>query len=145
MAKIFPGAVEKGNREAGTQWHGRFLPGHFELSAKQKYQYQPRTKQYEIRKAKTKGHRKPLVWSGALKNAVTATNVIIAATPNWVKVIMRGPPWQTKRLLRFRGSSGKGPNMEKELTIVGSDEHRTLGIIHRDVTARVLNTTKAND
>lgn len=45
-------------------WHKRFIPQHFREIAKSLYDYKPRSKRYEARKKRLKGHTKPLVFTG---------------------------------------------------------------------------------
>lgn len=57
-------AVKEALQRTVLEWWRRYMPGHFRNEAKGKYSYQPRTAAYEKRKARQKGHRRPLVWSG---------------------------------------------------------------------------------
>jgi len=69
-AKAFRTATKEAYFELLQTWHRRFLPGHFAAGAVGKYGYQPRSAAYMRRKARTKHHQKPLVWSGETLAAV---------------------------------------------------------------------------
>ncbi len=57
-------------KEAIAFWHKQFLPMHFTEAASQRYHYADRTRKYEERKARVKGHSRPLVWSGDAERQV---------------------------------------------------------------------------
>src|SRR5690606_36737012 len=69
LARAFGPSARAAALSAVTHWHGQMMPGHFANDAKSRYQYQPRTKKYEIRKARKYGHRRPLVYSGDSERA----------------------------------------------------------------------------
>lgn len=71
----------------GRRWHRDILPHHFEVSAGQRYGYQPRTRAYMIRKAKVKHHQKPLVWSGRTETGMRQ-QARISVVKSTVKVTM---------------------------------------------------------
>lgn len=68
----FVRGLRAGVRKAIQFWKLKFVPRHFETSAVREYDYQLRTKEYQIRKARVKKHQKPLVWSGTLRTMVLA-------------------------------------------------------------------------
>lgn len=51
---------------------------HFSTSAYQEYGYAPRSKGYQLRKAKKKGHQRPWVWTGETERTMHAGSVITA-------------------------------------------------------------------
>ncbi len=63
-------AVREGLKVAARHWHRNFAQKHFTTQGDREYDYQPRTKQYMIRKARKKGNQLPLVWSGSLRSMV---------------------------------------------------------------------------
>lgn len=68
----FVRGLYQGVRKAIQFWKLQFLPKHFWPGAVREYDYQNRTKEYMIRKARRKGHQRPLVWSGTLRQMVLA-------------------------------------------------------------------------
>ena len=62
--------------EVGEWWHSQVMPGHFDFAAMAKYHYRPRTKNYQLRKARQKRHQRPLVWSGRLEAAAKASKTM---------------------------------------------------------------------
>lgn len=82
------------------QEHRGRLPGHFEVIAVNKYGYKPRSKRYQIRKAKRYGTTAPLVRTGALKAAILS-NAKVVATAN--KAELRSKGSKTSQLMsQFR-------------------------------------------
>lgn len=65
---------------AGAElWFRQFLPRHFKADAAARYpgDYVPRTRAYQIRKAREKGHQNLMVWSGALQRTITSKFTLI--------------------------------------------------------------------
>lgn len=82
------------------QEHRGRLPSHFEVMAVNRYGYKPRSKRYQIRKAKRYGTTAPLVRTGALKAAILA-NAKVVATAN--KAELRSKGSKTSQLMsQFR-------------------------------------------
>ena len=110
---------------ARYHWRHR-IPLRFQLTSAQaplaqQLGFEPRTKAYEIRKAKTLGHRRPLVLTGGMEQAVTSTFQEPRATRRSGRVTA------TLRLfapfyVRFRGRSGTGPDMRAELSAITEQE-----------------------
>lgn len=74
--------MRKLNRQAMTRIRFGFLQRHFENNQFTRpggpYGYKARTARYQIRKAKTKGHQKPLVFSGRMLATMTSSARITA-------------------------------------------------------------------
>lgn len=74
--------MEKLNRQAMTRIRFNYLPRHFQVNENTRpgggYGYTARTGRYQIRKAKTKGHQKPLVWSGKMLISIMSSSRITA-------------------------------------------------------------------
>lgn len=66
----FQTAIRSGWAEALLLWQRTIASGHFTPGARFKYRYKPRSKAYEARKKRVKGHNVPLVWSGASRRTV---------------------------------------------------------------------------
>lgn len=63
--KRYKKAVVEGFAYTGTWWHRKRLPVHFSERGASIYGYTPRSKSYQKRKRKAKGHNRPMVWTGA--------------------------------------------------------------------------------
>lgn len=85
-------AVNQVVKVAGSlvmQEHRGRLPGHFEVSAVSKYGYKPRSKRYQLMKAKKYGTTAPMVRTGALKAAILR-NAKVVATANKAELRSKG-------------------------------------------------------
>ena len=75
------------NREIGVLHRNRTLKQHFENNAETRpggaYGYEARAKKYQIRKARKKGHQKPLTFTGTLKQNVISTSRVTATQHKW--------------------------------------------------------------
>jgi hypothetical protein len=146
MLRQLPKALEKANKDVGVEWFTKMLPGHFEPSAVSKYKYQPRTKGYQIRKAKKQGHQKPLVWSGAMSQALMSAGNI-KGTPRQATVRMSGPRW-LKGWIAMSGSTRGGapanyPNKEQEIKRITDDERDHLAEVLKKRMAVEINNLRA--
>ena len=92
VADEFRRALRAELAETGRRWHGTMLPGHFEIAAEKKYAYKPRTKGYSIYKAKRFGHRRPLVFSGAMERQLRQA-ARVTSTSKGVRVALTGPKY----------------------------------------------------
>lgn len=100
-----------------VDWHENMLPQHFLAAAESRYGYESRTKVYQLRKTKTKGHRNPISFSGRTQDAMTGF-AEIRATARGFRVKMLAPPW-----IRPAGKPLKGqPDMGAELVAVTPQE-----------------------
>lgn len=68
--RVWDRGIRMGLRNATLFWQREMAAGHFEQGAAGKYGYAPRTKKYQIRKAKRWGHQQPLVWTGVTRDWV---------------------------------------------------------------------------
>ena len=75
------------NREIGVLHRNRTLKKHFENNAETRpggaYGYEARTKKYQIRKAKKKGHQRPLSFTGEMRRTVTGSSRVTATQHRW--------------------------------------------------------------
>lgn len=92
------------------------LPRHFERNSKTTpggaYGYEKRKRDYQMRKAKVKGHQKPLVFTGKLKTAIQS-NVKITAT-------------STRGRLKTRGYFPMTAQRRNEIEAISMDEIQDL-------------------
>lgn len=140
------------------QWHDQYMPGHFDLAAARKYDYQPRkgdgepakievtrTSQsgqtyrairanphYSWRKRRQKGHNCPLVWSGDSERAArqqVALSSRFSKAEQAVKATAAMPGLQ-KYFYQYRSDLGQ-PDKAAELLRTTSDEVAGLGRHYR--------------
>jgi len=109
--------------EAGISWHRVILPQHFQIRAEKRYGYQPRDPDYARGKAKRKGHRRPLVYTGALEYAVTAA-ARVSGSSRRANVRLSGPRY----LYAYRKDVSQ-PDKAAELTAVDQSDERFVGAI----------------
>lgn len=96
---IVPGttvpAIRRARKEALRRmlatWKAERLPEHFTLRAKTEYGYQPRTAEYQKRKARRKHHQIPLVYSGETKRQATEGGGRISGTSKRARLWFRVP------------------------------------------------------
>lgn len=86
-------------RSIGEWWHSERAPVHFTPAAMALYNYQPRTRLYQIRKAKTKGHQNPLEWSGRFKASALAAKTMKISGQGKVRMRLSvWGGWETSRV-----------------------------------------------
>ena len=120
----------------GAYWHRHMLPKHFTEQGAREYHYAKRTRNYQKRKRREKGHNLPLVWSGESRRMSRTRNV--KATFKGVKVLVRAPGLNRIR----RSKSGKGINKRDELVRVTQREAGTLrDVWKRNVKMRIAGIT----
>lgn len=98
----------------GIHWHSHFLAKHFTFAGGMEYGYTKRTAEYEKRKARTKGHRQPLVWSGRSKERATSLREV-RATFRKAEIVLHAPA------LNFRNRHSQ-VNMIEEIRAVSDAE-----------------------
>lgn len=89
---------------------------------------------YMMRKWNKFHHQLPLVFTGALRDAVTKS-VTLVAGERGLRIIMKGPAW-LKGFSKFRGRNGTGPDMYRELTTIIQDEAEALARTMKDAMAK---------
>jgi len=89
-AKTWRGMLKEAWERAGRHWHRYILRKHFQRGAYAEYNYQPRTTKYEKRKARVKGHRRPLVWSGQAEREAHRT-LDLRVTSKGAKIVLHVP------------------------------------------------------
>lgn len=120
QAKELRPATAEGLRRVGAWWHEDVLPGHFDVSAQQKYGYAARKKGYMIYKAKRFHTRRPLYLTGHMKEAVEGAAQITADSKG-LRVRMRGP----KYLYQMKKAQSR-VDKAAELTRISSNEEREM-------------------
>ena len=123
-ARHFPKIMREELGEEGRRWWRSTLPGHFTPSGAIKYDYQPRSVAYLIKKKRVKGHQDPIVWSGETKSMVTRmVRITSKSTPfgSEATIALMGP----KQLFAYR-KDYKQPDKADELTTVTSEEQNEM-------------------
>ena len=102
-------------------WHDNILRHHFSYAAYSRYAgvYAPRTKKYEVRKAKKYGHRNPLEFTGRTKRDVMSRITVSGSAK-----AARGRMMSANRALNF-GGRGKH-DLRAELLAVSAPEMRQM-------------------
>ena len=128
-----PPAMRGGLRRVITYWHRKYLRQHFRKGARQRYGYKPRSRRYEERKFRAKGHRAPLTWSGLTRRMVQLP-IPVMATAKSGRGVMQ-VPWYVRMVPRKRNA----PSLGKELIITRTDEARDMqDVLHDDVLEQLL-------
>lgn len=124
--------------DSAKVWHRRFLPIHFTTAAWRRYDYTPRTKRYEIRKARTKRHRRPLVFSGRTRDMVRqAVFAVRKSKGEHVGTArMPVPPYFFKH--PYRKATGKFIDKPAELTAIAGEEEQAFAELARRRVLRSL-------
>ena len=104
------------------EWHGKFLPRHFEVGARGRYGYRNRTVGYEIRKRWKFGHGKALVWTGRMRDMLKAG---IAASGTSKRIT--GKMWSPHPLGAM--IKNKPNSMADEIVAVSPPELNALGLV----------------
>ena len=112
-AEVAP-VTTKALMAVGRWWQGGPMEYHFEPFAVPKYGYKPRSYRYTMRKFKTFGHKRPLVWSGAFRAKARAGRIGV-----------RGKRRQEVRLI-FRGGF---PARRQELFARVPSENETIRVM----------------
>lgn len=113
-------------------WHRRFIRRHFTMAAFGLYGYKKRSIEHQRDKLHEKGHKLPIVWSGATRTLVTSF-VRKSGTAKRATGTMFAP-WYVNTKAR-RGI--KGPILGDELTAVMPSETVAIAsMIGRDLVRR---------
>ena len=116
--------------QVGLLWHRKFRPRHFSMKAISRYGYEERTRGYNFRKKKAKGHVIPLVFTGEAR--VLSTQANIRNTSKGVTITM-----PALRKLNRRPKTSK-VNKSAEMTRVSLDELREVEqFAKRDIERRI--------
>ena len=125
-------AAREGVADAARVWHRKLLPIHFTFAAVRRYAYAARTKKYEIRKAKLKRHRRPLVWSGETRRQATTAARFAARKSREDQVgEARMPVPRYFFYHPHNRASGRYIDKVAELTAVTREEEQALGEVLR--------------
>ncbi len=110
----------------GRYWHTELRPKHFTRAGAAEYGYQPRTADYQRRKARQFGHQDPLVFTGESRRRTRTARIVPFATATrvGVRVRMNAPN------LNYRPQPD-APNLREELTTISNAEGAVLGRLHR--------------
>jgi hypothetical protein len=134
-------------RAVGLYWVEKFLQGHFEPGAAEKYRYKFRSRAYRDRKDRLLaagrpfakggapvigGGNQPNVLTGYMRREMTRS-VVVRGFPSRATVIMYGPQYLTTRFHK-KAQPDKG----KEITTVTEAERKELsGVLLAEVEKRI--------
>jgi hypothetical protein len=137
MKKELRPAVKSELQETISFWHSRYLREHFKTSAVSKYRYDKRSANYQKRKARVKGHQKPLVWSGELEKK-SKRAIRLGGTSKRATGTMDVPPYTYKY-------HANQPHKAAELTAVTDKEIRNMAGYMQAKLVRKLNRLKTKE
>jgi len=112
-------------------WHREMLPKHFEEGADNVYKYERRTRRYVERKQRQKGHKRPLVWSGASRD-MALRKIEIRPTKKQTKGIVH-----VAKAFNFSGRFGM-PDMKAEVSKILKREACVIRKVIGDEVAKGL-------
>lgn len=112
--------------EVGKIWFRHTLPEHFETSAVNKYGYQPRTAKYMKRKARQKGHQRPLTWSGEMRTEILSYERV-DRTRHGAAVKLYGPRY----FFAFRKDYGQADKAAEVTRVTVAEEQAMASMIGR--------------
>lgn len=109
-------------------WHEKYLQKHFgpaaAVNARYPGVYAERTREYQRRKRRAKGHTRMLEWSGELRQSVTQQKRTGGSTKRaWIR--MRYPS-RVSQSSRGKWSSQRYNNIERELTAIAGVEEKAM-------------------
>lgn len=96
------------HREVMVKHLRETVPQHFDERAKNVYHYERRSRKYEARKLRVKGHTRPLVWSGRTLRELKQQEGGIIATAT-----------RSRLVYRFHWQNVKAENRRKQSTFLG--------------------------
>ncbi len=118
-------AFKHAYEEALDFWHKKIRPGHFEVSALAKYGYTPRTVGYE----RSKGHRRPLIYSGDSERATERNYIQFAARSASLHMDAGNLLWRP---------GGGRINMREELLATTSEDEAAMARVFENKIAQVF-------
>jgi hypothetical protein len=101
LARSHGEATQESLQDIGRLWHHQMLPGHFTVEGGRRYNYAKRSEKYMIRKARLKGHQRPLTYSGFTEKSAKSIRDV-RSTRKHVKVTLHA------RALNFLAKRGMG-------------------------------------
>lgn len=128
LAKEHKQADREAKRHLNYYWWLHLLPTKFIPSAVQRYRYKPRTRGYQIRKAKIKGHNRPMEWSGTLRRRMEGKKPPVVHRGRATTMRFTGLPRYTyfRSGVNQRGIYYDRPNMPLDLITVDDADQRKL-------------------
>lgn len=126
-------------KEGALYWWKHYLPQHFEQGAGRRYPgaYRSRSAAYRQRKRAKKGHDRPMVWSGEMRDTLVRNQPGFEERKNarQVKVTLRLAFARAANL--WRGGNRKH-NFPESITAINVAEQRTLRTIIENAAARLM-------
>ena len=142
-ARLLNDARRDSYQELGDHFHQTNLPRRFTFFGQRLLGYQTRTKKYNNRKQREKGHRLPLVWSGVTRDRVlsslTRIRAFATSRNSHVSLTLNAPALN----LRANASS---PNLRQEITRVADRELRPLErVLHSSLESKFNSIEEASN
>jgi len=131
--------VKAGLAEVGDHWHGSILPGHFDRGAANKYKYKRRSRKYNERKLRRRGHKIPLVDTGQMARMVKRM-ARVTSTSKGARVALKGPRY----LHQYRKDFGQ-PDKAAEIIKVTAKEAGDLARLLDEIVTKKLNDNKQRE
>lgn len=123
---IHSSAVRNGLNKAANFWRKKYAPLHFKPGAEARYGYRRRTETYKRRKLRKQGHQLPLVFTGALREAVTKGKVRRQKTsPTSIDLILRLPTSRGADYARYNPNLPPG-QIIREVTATTDEERNAM-------------------
>ncbi len=109
-------------------WHAKLLPAHFSGRAMSKYPeaYAPRSKTYQLRKARRRGTTAPWVWSGETRR-ITLHNVPTIRerqTARTLRIVVHLP--FVRKMNFWRKRSAARHDFDRAMTITDADDQARI-------------------
>lgn len=95
LKRKYKAAREKALREVGERWEREILPLHFRADASRRYRYAKRTDKYLRRKRRENRGEDPNVYTGKMRDKMTATRPAHRVTRSGITLTWRGLPRHT--------------------------------------------------
>ena len=143
--KVMTDAAKDASKTTVEHWHETYMPGHFTVAGGKKYAYQKRkgdgeapyklraagsmgaqrrvqNNAYTWRKAREKGHRKPLVWSGDSERGAKQKVRLSTKASRAAGTVTGTAAMTLPRYFYMRRKDHGAPDKPAELTTVTADE-----------------------
>lgn len=135
LMRDFRRAIKVGLQAALDYWWRQFLPRHFDRDASRRYKYRKRTPGHVKRKLRVHGHRRSLVYTGAMQRQLQRTRKI-TGTSKRAKLHMhaRALNFMDRQRRRVR----EYPDMRAEILTVRPEEMKAMGTVINQTVVKEL-------
>lgn len=129
--------IHESLKKVGVHWQQKILDKHFTPAGASEYNYTERSKKYEDKKSRRKGHRDPLKWSGTGQKESKARQITttVSGSTGTVKI----PLGRVFNLPGNPKTKGKAiVRMRDEVTRVSIKDNIELSKVFRDTLDELL-------